>query len=370
MGRLGYRPALDGVRGIAIAAVVCLHAFGWPAQGALGVDVFFVLSGFLITTLLLERRERGDRSLRRFYARRALRLLPALFAMLAAYLAWTAVTDAGRLGRALTGAAVAVGYVANITAMWRPEAIPHELGQIWSLSQEEQFYLVWPPVLLILMRMRPSLVPRVLAFLIGAVALERFLMAMTSAEFPLYRIYLGPDTHAEPILVGCLFGFSFVNGGLPAWLASPGSRRRAAAVSGAFVACGVLLFDRVWRYLFGTPLFTLFAVAAGIVIVSAAMDEGGIAGLLAFRPLVFLGRISYSLYVWHLLVLSAIGIRVPEVSIRSLIGVAASVGIATASFFLVERRFLRLKTRAWTDPSRRWTRSYAPPGLQATTPSS
>ncbi|TMK34630.1 MAG: acyltransferase [Actinobacteria bacterium] len=81
---LGYRPALDGVRGIAILAVVSLHAFGQPAEGALGVDLFFVLSGFLITSLLLERRQRGDTSLRRFYARRALRLLPALFAMLTA----------------------------------------------------------------------------------------------------------------------------------------------------------------------------------------------------------------------------------------------------------------------------------------------
>jgi peptidoglycan/LPS O-acetylase OafA/YrhL len=360
---LGYRPALDGVRGIAILAVVSLHAFGRPAEGALGVDLFFVLSGFLITSLLLERRQRGDTSLRRFYARRALRLLPALFAMLTAYVAWTAVTDPRKLGHAITGTALAVGYVANIAAAWHPETIPHELSQIWSLSQEEQFYLVWPPLLLLLMRVRPSVVPRALALLIGAVALERFLIVILTVggggEFPLSRLYLGPDTHAEPILIGCLFGVCFVTGQLPAWLAAPGPRRRAAGVSAAFVLCGILFFDHIWPFLFATPLLTVYAAAAGIVILSAATDTDGIARLLAFRPLVFVGRISYSLYLWHLLVLTAIGVSVPEIGVRSIVGVAASVVIAAASFFLVEQRFLRLKPRAASTSSGA-ARAYVP----------
>jgi peptidoglycan/LPS O-acetylase OafA/YrhL len=361
---LGYRPALDGVRGIAILAVVGLHAFGHPAEGALGVDLFFVLSGFLITSLLLERRERGDTSLRRFYARRALRLLPALFGMLAAYVAWTAVDDPRRLGDAITGCALAIGYVANIAAAWHPEAIPHELGQIWSLSQEEQFYLVWPPLLLFLMRVRPALVPRLLTLLIGAVALERFLIATLTmsagGKFPLYRVYFGPDTHAEPILIGCLFGFGFVTGGLPAWLASPDSRRRAAGASAAFVVCGILLFDRIWPFLFGTPLLTVFAAAAGIVILSAATDTDGPARFLTSRPLVFVGRISYSLYLWHVLVLAAIGGHAPDhVGFRSVIGVVVSVVIASASFFFVEQRFLRFKPRTSPRPSPHPARAYA-----------
>jgi peptidoglycan/LPS O-acetylase OafA/YrhL len=361
MTRLGYRPALDGVRGIAILAVVCLHAFGHPAEGALGVDVFFVLSGFLITSLLLERRERGDTSLRRFYARRALRLLPALFVMLVAYVAWTALTDSQKLGHAITGAALALSYVANIASAWHPEAIPHALSQIWSLSQEEQFYLVWPPLLLVLMRARPSVVPRVLGLLIGAVALERFLIFAVGSggESSLNRVYLGPDTHAEPILIGCLLGVCFVTGRLPAWLASPGLRRRTAGVSGVFVLCGILLFDRIWPVLFATPLLTLFAAAAGIVILSAATDADGVARLLAFRPLVFIGRISYSLYLWHLFVLTAIGASVPQIGIRSIVGVALSVAIASASFFLVEQRFLRFKPRSLPRPTPQAARAYA-----------
>src|SRR2546430_5553579 len=146
--------------------------------------------------------------------------------MLTAYVAWTGVTDPRKLGHAITGTALAIGYVANFAAAWHPETIPHELSQIWSLSQEEQFYLVWPPLLLLLMRVRPSMVPRALVLLIGAVALERFLIFAVGGggESSLNRVYLGPDTHAEPILIGCLIGVCFVTERLPAWLASPGPR--------------------------------------------------------------------------------------------------------------------------------------------------
>src|SRR5213592_2956101 len=108
----------------------------------------------------------------------------------------------------------------------------------------------------------------------------------------------------------CLFSVCFVTGRLPEWLASPVLRRRAAGVGAAFVLAGILLFDHIWPFLFATPLLTLFAAAAGIVILSAATDADGVARLLAFRPLVFVGRISYSLYLWHLLVLTAIGVSV------------------------------------------------------------
>jgi len=112
------------------------------------------------------------------------------------------------------------------------------------------------------------------------------------------------------------------------------------------VQVAILLFDRIWPFLFATPLLTVYAAAAGILILSAATDTDGIARLLAFRPLVFVGRISYSLYLWHLFVLTAIGVSVPEIGVRPVVGVAASVVIAAASFFLVEQRFLRLKPRA------------------------
>src|SRR3989442_14098879 len=128
--RLGYQPALDGVRGLAIGPVVALHAFGWPRQGSLGVDVFFVLSGFLITTLLLEERsDTGAISFSRFYRRRAARLLPGLLLLLAVYAAVTRGAHASALFFAAT-------YTTNIAHLTGHPG-PYELGPLWSLAQED-----------------------------------------------------------------------------------------------------------------------------------------------------------------------------------------------------------------------------------------
>ena len=134
MTRLGYRPALDGVRGVAIAAVVAFHAFGWPNAGYLGVDLFFVLSGFLITTLLLEERaERGTVSLVAFYRRRALRLLPGLFAMLAIVVPVSLAVAWGnpdRLDRTLLVAGAGLGYATNFLLAGAGNQVP-ALGHLW-----------------------------------------------------------------------------------------------------------------------------------------------------------------------------------------------------------------------------------------------
>jgi peptidoglycan/LPS O-acetylase OafA/YrhL len=125
MARLGYRPALDGLRGIAIALVIGIHAFGWPADGQLGVDLFFVLSGFLITTLLLEERAAHGRvSFRGFYERRARRLLPALAAMLAVFLIASEFASSADMS-ALLG----LGFTMNIAAAWNWQASDSNIAQ-------------------------------------------------------------------------------------------------------------------------------------------------------------------------------------------------------------------------------------------------
>src|SRR6266571_4765617 len=130
--RLGYRPALDGVRGLAIAIVVAYHGFGWPGEGTLGVDLFFVLSGFLITTLLLEEHERmGAISIRAFYRRRARRLLPALFIMLAPFFVLAAVS-ASFQSRLMVGLGAALTYTSNIVGATAPSAVPAALIHLWS----------------------------------------------------------------------------------------------------------------------------------------------------------------------------------------------------------------------------------------------
>ena len=148
--RLGYVPALDGLRAVAIVGVILYHGTGHPAGGWLGVDLFFVLSGFLITTLLLEEHgRRGRVDILGFYGRRARRLLPAFFALLAVVLALTG---------SVFGVVAGVGYFSNVVQMGAPEsAMPPALEHLWSLAAEEQFYLVWPLVLFGLLRAKLTL---------------------------------------------------------------------------------------------------------------------------------------------------------------------------------------------------------------------
>lgn len=342
--RLGYHPSLDGIRGIAILLVLGKHAFGWPKQGGLGVDLFFVLSGFLITSLLLdEHRKDGRVSLRNFFWRRALRLFPALFAMLFAYVAVKAAH--GELSDAVGPLTLAVSYTANIALAGNRSSMPEALTHLWSLAQEEQFYLLWPPLLLLVLGLRR---PRLLAqFVIGAiilVALERARLGGAGAS--LDRVYFAPDTHAEPLLVGCLFGIWNVNG-LPALLKPDKQRRFLALIAAAlYLGASVFLHD-LWLAVYVTPVFTLIAGAAGVVVISAARDDYGIARVLRVRPLVGLGRISYGLYLWHVPLLAALGAGALDRGLPISIAVAiAAVVIAALSHRYVETPFLRMKSRA------------------------
>ena len=165
--------------------------------GELGVDLFFVLSGFLITAILVSEWNRhGHVSLLRFYQRRALRLLPALV-----FMAWIVVICGG----SLTGALIGLSYTGNV--FWA--SLPAEFIHLWSLAAEEQFYLLWPPVLVWVLarRMRPrNLALALLALFVAAIAWRTgLLLGGASKE----RLWFLPDTHADPLLVGCLAGVCF-----------------------------------------------------------------------------------------------------------------------------------------------------------------
>jgi peptidoglycan/LPS O-acetylase OafA/YrhL len=322
---LGYRAGLDGIRALAIVPVVCLHAFGWPREGSLGVEIFFVLSGFLITRLLLEERAAtGAIAFGRFYRRRAARLVPALLLMLAVY----AIASGGAHAWALLAG---VSYTTNIANAVDPNAIPWSLSHLWSLAQEEQFYLVWPPLLLLLLtRMRASLLPKALGILILGLFLEK--LALVAAGASLERIYFAPDTHAEPILIGCLFGAQF-----RAW--------RPAPVVGPFaliaVVAGILVAQWSQLLIPFSPIRTAFFFACGFLVLGAA--QGGLASTLGRQPLVFVGRISYSLYLWHVPIIAALGAAAYEHHRpgRSVAAVGIAVAVATGSFFLVEQPLRR-----------------------------
>ena len=315
--RLGYRPALDGLRGIAIALVVLNHALvpGFDGAGAAGVTAFFVLSGFLITALLLEEQDSGRIGLLAFYRRRALRLLPALVVVLAAASLWYLVT--ARPGAIAAHVLPPLFYVANF-ARAAGNTLYH-LGHTWSLSVEEQFYLVWPLLLIV--------IPRrwVVPVLIPSIPTSIGLRLLADPEMAIY----GPHTNAYALLAGCLIAFLLRRG-----FRFPGAWMIGGFVilTAAFVAPQLGLLDPRLR----SPVA---AIGAVLIVASVASQEPTSRGPLTIRPLVALGAISYGLYLWHYFLISAGGF----IGISALITAALSIPVAIASHRYVERPFIRMK---------------------------
>jgi peptidoglycan/LPS O-acetylase OafA/YrhL len=238
-------PGLDGLRGIAVLAVIVYHAdLGWLPGGFLGVDVFFVISGFLITTLLLAERERlGRIGLRAFWMRRARRLLPALFLVLAATLTLAVVLAPDEVARLRGDTLAALGYVTNwylivrqqsyFEAMGRPSPLLH----LWSLAVEEQFYVVWPLVLaagLLLVRRRGMLV----ASLAGATGSALLMAWLYRPGVDPSRVYYGTDTHATGLLLGAALALAWtpVRGALASVGSTVGGPIEPSAAAGMTVA--------------------------------------------------------------------------------------------------------------------------------------
>jgi peptidoglycan/LPS O-acetylase OafA/YrhL len=296
--RLGHVPALDGVRGIAIAAVLAYHAFGLPG-GFLGVDMFFVLSGFLITTLLLEEHaDTGRISFRGFYRRRARRLLPA--AIFGVLLAELLIVASGGDRRSVLPGLYSLLYVENLAHFLNPPAT-FGVGHYWSLSQEEQFYFLWPPMLALALRRRV----RVRWLLVALSSAVLFVIAhrMTLADGSWRRFYFAPDTRCDGMLLGCLLAVMLKAGlissrrwgmlGLPAMALFIAD---AALMSHTSAAAG----------LYGITLANLAsALTIGVIV---KFPTSLLPRMIAVSPLRSLGRISYGLYIWQPLIVFVTGI--------------------------------------------------------------
>ncbi len=332
VGKLGYRAALDGLRGVAIAFVVLNHAFGWPESGFLGVDLFFVLSGFLITTLLLEEQAAGDGiSIRRFYARRARRLLPALGVLLIV-LTPLLIVHAG-LWRGLLWSAIGLAFSANIV-MAHGSAFTPPLGPLWSLAQEEQFYVLWP-VVLVLVASRRRILMVALTLGTAAAAWRQVDLIYTGAASG--RILYAPDTRGLGIVAGCLAALA-----LRSQLAEPICRLAAIfAVPAVALLVGVPVLVQARQVFLGGML--VFTLAALLVIVRSLDGGSMLAKALEVWPLVYLGRISYSLYLWNLPILLIVG-RGQGVS-AELIGLGTALIVASISYRYIEQPFLRRGTQ-------------------------
>ena len=332
---LGYRPALDGFRGLAVASVLIGHlgAAGVARAATTGVTLFFVLSGFLITQLLLEEGSRCGRvDLRRFYARRALRLMPALVAVLVVFGIWSVVDH--RISAPIVVPAL---YLSNfVVASGRGLGV---FGHLWSLAMEEQFYLFWPIVLMLsLRRSRRTAVAVAVGGVVVSMLIAVVLAATDHHGVNWTRIRFGPDTRAHGLFLGCLIALA------PSVMQHVAVRRLVLPAA-AVCLIASLQTDGSWlQHLFWRPMVAV----AGVVLVVALLDEAGRpARLAAWPPLVALGRISYGVYLWHFPIYMVLGRHVSSwpFAQRSALFVSVSIGTAVVSYVAIERPFLQLKQR-------------------------
>jgi peptidoglycan/LPS O-acetylase OafA/YrhL len=347
---LGYQPALDGLRAVAITLVVGFHLLGHPAGGYMGVDLFFVLSGFLITTLLLEEWARfGSISFGRFYLRRALRLFPALWVFLAVSLVVYAALGDGVRSQ-LKGVLLGFTYTTNLGVLaghW-----DGRYGYLWSLAVEEQFYLVWPIVLVLILRSRRASLPWLA---LAAAALATVIVVTRFAAAPAHvgtRFGSASVTRFDPVLLGCAAALLYAS-------AAGKALRR---VAGSLPVVAIALAAGVWLVVSSSGARTVydgstffFAVAAALVLVAVVEHQdsprwaGWLRRPLALVPIVFLGRISYAVYLWHLpIMIWSNQLELPErigSAAAHVLEIVVTLAIATASYYLVERYFLRRKWR-------------------------
>jgi peptidoglycan/LPS O-acetylase OafA/YrhL len=305
---MGYQPALDGLRAISVIAVVLFHAgFSWMHGGFFGVEVFFVVSGYLITSLLLDEREKQQRiSLEQFWMRRARRLLPALATMLAAVAVWAALFGSAEqqstLKRDLPWSLFYAGNWGQIrgSTPYFASADPPLLRHLWSLAVEEQWYLVWPIVFVAAMAIGAGrLRSRGTAFVGTAVAIM-FVTALLHGHLSDNALYLSTITRSSGLLLGA--GCAFV---WRPWRSVAPSQRRgrrldpigAGALTLLICIMSVASLQASYVYQWLLPVVSILAMIVIAVVVYPAAD--GMRAILAWRPLVEIGRRSYGIYLWH-----------------------------------------------------------------------
>ncbi|RYZ03160.1 MAG: acyltransferase [Myxococcales bacterium] len=328
---LRYRPEVDGLRALAIVPVVLFHAgLGFPG-GYVGVDVFFVISGYLITQLILKR---ADFSLPEFWERRVRRIAPALTVMLGASLvaAWLLLSpnDLQRFGRSLVAQSVLLSNV----FFWRDsgyfdEGVVRPLLHTWSLAVEEQFYLLFPFLLVLGRRLPGPWLVRSLA----ALALVSFSISVWGVyRHPLPAFYLLP-TRAWELLLGSLLA------ALPARLVQRKALKELLSWGGiGAIVLASVVYESDVRFPGPAALLPCLGAAAVIAGSSSGQTSGG--KLLAWAPLVFIGQISYSLYLWHWPVFTAALYVFAPLSRADYVGlIALSLALAIASWRLVEAPF-------------------------------
>ena len=397
-----YLPGLDGLRALAVAVVVAYHlGFSWAGGGLLGVGIFFTLSGYLITDILVGQwRARGRINLKDFWIRRARRLLPALFVVLAVVAVWAGVAYPGQL-TSLRGDIVAAAlyvsnwwFIAQNASYFARFGPPSPLGHLWSLAVEEQFYLAWPWIVLaggVLLTRKMKLTggqARAVAIAVTLALATASFVALALGFHPGVdptRAYEGTDTRAGGLLIGAALALAWPTrrartarpaGGDPATgtpIPHGPARLATALLDGAGVTGLVVIGLMIWRSSEFSPFLyqgglLLLSVATVLVIAAVVHPATRLGRVLGVGPLRWLGVRSYGIYLWHypVIVLTAPGAN-PDGAVmggvRQALTAAACVAVAALSWALIEDpvrsrrlpRAPRLATVAVTDAVR-WAR--------------
>jgi peptidoglycan/LPS O-acetylase OafA/YrhL len=375
--RLAYLPGLDGVRAFAVVAVMMFHGgFSWFTGGFLGVDVFFVLSGFLITSLLVgEWRESLTIRLGAFWARRARRLLPALLLMLlfVAFFA-SVIVPKGTYGALRLDALSTLLYVSNWhfilvgSNYFNETASASPLIHTWSLAVEEQFYLLWPLIVLGLLRLTRRLEPLFLLCCAAAVGSAVWMYVLSRNAVSINRVYLGTDTRSQCLFIGCALAVGLVlltqrghSAGRLAqgevWRPAGAGGRTFCALAGVVGAAVAITMwiktDTTTMFPYSGGFFLVGLATAGVITSAVGAPRSLVPRFLSLPPVRYVGQISYGLYIWHWpLFLWVDNARTGLTGTPLfLVRVLVTFVVAVASFHLVERpirrgTFLR-QWRAW-----------------------
>ena len=353
--RLGFRPELDGLRGIAVTAVILYH---WrPASmqimrgGFIGVDLFFVLSGFLITSILLQEYvETGEISLRAFYGRRALRLLPALSLVLIAVFAVSLLlalisthltpTKSEWAVAQSVQARSALPFVILYVGNWARAFHMADLGSLshtWSLAIEEQYYLVWPVVLVVLLRRKISFTGlfALASTVVILCAVWRGFLSLHGATAS--RVYNGTDTRIDALMVGSCLAIA-----LTAFKVSTHVDRifRWMFWPATVGLISYSLFGGPWTQNIGFYFNYSLVAAGGLLVIGGLVVVPSQAALrvLTTRSMTWIGRLSYGFYLWHYVIIYFLGEH-------WLLDIPFTIVAVTASYYLVEKKCLRAKKR-------------------------
>jgi peptidoglycan/LPS O-acetylase OafA/YrhL len=340
----GYQPGLDGVRGVAILLVLGQHAMTRPLiDGFVGVTVFFCLSGYLITTLLVRELQSSTIDVRAFYRRRVARLCPALLTVVAVttlvllihradLTAGLAFRQSLGVGQILAPAGAALTYTTSLFD-WsgHPFATYDYFNYTWSLSVEEQFYLLWPFALLLGYRRSPRLFAALtVSFIAITLALNLYLGLTRNVKYDPHE-YFGTDTNALPILVGSLLAIVVVNG----WL----SRTVRFLAPGALFAVALLPVLAYRNDTYRPSLVIVAGTALTLVLLIGVVTQprSAVGSVLASGPMRWLGERSYSIYLWNVLVRIAVISWLGHTFAGDVVWIAVFVVLAEVSYRFVER---------------------------------